>query len=966
MSLAKYHKKRNFGVTPEPRGRVGRGPGHALAFVVQKHAASHLHYDFRLELNGVLLSWAVPKGPSADPADRRLAMHVEDHPLEYGSFEGTIPAKQYGGGTVMLWDQGTWIAQGDAAADYASGRLKFELDGAKLKGGWMLVHSHSGKYGGKRADDVWFLIKERDRYAHSGDPIVDTAPDSVTSGRSLQQIADNQDRIWNSNRSAAQNVRAGAVKPARPTRADARSSEVKAGVPAGARRAKLPATLLPMLATLVKAAPSGDGWLHEIKYDGYRMLARVEGGRARIYSRSGKEWTHALRPVAKALATLPLTSGWIDGEVTVADAQGRTSFQRLQNALSGEKPAGLTYFVFDLPFANGYDLRKVPLHERKAMLRALLDPPPEHVRFGVEIEAEGAQVFAQACGLGLEGIISKRLDGAYLPTRSRDWVKVKCGHRQEMVIGGFTEPQGGRHGFGALLLGVYAADGTLRYSGRVGTGFDDAALARMAPMLKKLEAAKVPFDNPPRGYAAKGVHWVKPLLVAEVAFTEWTEAGTLRHPSFQGLRDDKRAQDVVREQPQAAPAHSAHATPAAAAPPAAKKTATTQAKTTARAAKATPRTRRKAVAAAPSRMTQKSSTASAGNISPAKTSAAKAGVAKARLPKPAGSPGAKLARDAKAPVASAAPARAITQAAKTVGDDVIEGVRLSHPDKLYFDEAGITKRDVAQYFAAVAPHMLPHIAGRPLALLRCPDGWRGECFYQKHAPPSLNAAVGRIEVPESSGTGTYSEVHSAAGLIGLLQWGVIEIHPWGSRAPKLQRPDRLVFDFDPDDAVEWPTLVDAVGVLRKLLDELALPAYVKTTGGKGLHVVVPIRPTVDWSVAKDFTRAVAELMVKTFPERFVSTISKARRKDRIFIDYLRNAEGSTAIAPYGLRARANAPVATPVAWEEVTPGADIRFDHFNLRTLPQRLAAQRSDPWRDIAQRAVTLSVAMRKRVGAA
>lgn len=374
------------------------------------------------------------------------------------------------------------------------------------------------------------------------------------------------------------------------------------------------------------------------------------------------------------------------------------------------------------------------------------------------------------------------------------------------------------------------------------------------------------------------------------------------------------------------------------------------------------------MSAVPSRTTQKSFTASAGKTSRAKASGAKAGAVKVRLTAAVGSSGAKRAGGTKAAAASATPARANTKVAKAAGGDVIEGVRLSHPDKLYFDEAGITKRDVALFFAAVAPHMLPHIAGRPLALLRCPDGWRGECFYQKHAPPSLNAAVGRIDVAESSGTGTgtYAAVHSAAGLIGLLQWGVIEIHPWGSRAPKLQRPDRLVFDFDPDAAVEWPMLVDAVRVLRKLLDELALPAYIKTTGGKGLHVVVPIRPTVDWTVAKNFTRAVAELMVKTFPQRFVSTISKARRKNRIFIDYLRNAEGSTAIAPYGLRARANAPVATPVAWDEVTPAADIRFDHFNLRTVPQRLAAQRGDPWRDIAEHAVTLSVAMRKRVGAA
>src|SRR5665213_302570 len=772
MSLAKYQQKRDFSVTPEPRGRVARGQKRALAFVIQKHAASHLHYDFRLELDGVLLSWAVPKGPSFDPADKRLAMHVEDHPLEYGAFEGTIPAKQYGGGTVMLWDRGTWIPRGDPAQDYAAGRLKFELDGDKMKGGWMLVRSHSDKYGGKRAGDVWFLIKEKDAYAHAGDPIVDTAPDSVTSGRSLDDIAAGSDRVWNSNRSAADNVRAGAVAPAKAARKRARGSDAKPAAPAGAVRAKLPATLRPMLATLVKAAPAGDGWLHEIKYDGYRMLARVERGRARIFSRNGKEWTAALQPIAASVAELPLSSGWLDGEVTVADAQGRTSFQRLQNALSEPGAREITYFVFDLPFADGYDLRAVALRERKAMLRALLDPPPALVRYGVEIEAEGAQVFSQACSLGLEGIVSKRLDGAYLQIRSRDWVKVKCGRRQEMVIGGFTEPQGGRRGFGALLLGVYDADKKLRYSGRVGTGFDDAALASMAPMLARLEIDTPPFANPPRGYAAKGVHWVKPLRVAEVAFTEWTAAATLRHPSFQGLREDKKASDVMRENEEAPPP----STPAAKKAKAAS-ARTARAKPTTRGAKATTLARR----------TAKPVTRSAKATKSTRRTAAPA----AARPSPS-----KPATATKSPSAAsgAINARATTRAtvsAKSAGDDAVEGVRLSHADKLYYPDANVTKGDVARYYASVAPRMLAHIAGRPLALLRCPEGWKGECFYQKHAAPALNAAVGRIEVPESAGTGTYSEVHSVAGLVGLVQWGVIEINPWGTRAPRHDRPERL-------------------------------------------------------------------------------------------------------------------------------------------------------------------------------
>ncbi|MFI4904546.1 MAG: non-homologous end-joining DNA ligase, partial [Burkholderiales bacterium] len=540
MTLARYQQKRDFRVTPEPKGRVGRRKERDLAFVIQKHAASHLHYDFRLELNGVLLSWAVPKGPSLDPADRRLAMHVEDHPLEYGGFEGTIPPRQYGAGTVMLWDRGHWIPQGDPVDGYARGRLKFELVGEKLKGGYMLVRSqpgrYGGKYGGKRAGDVWFLIKERDAYARPGVSIVDAEPDSVSSGRSLDEIAAGRSRVWHSNRSVADNVRAGALRAAPRAKATAasgrglpaagksaaRRAAGDAALPAGARRARLPSALSPMLATLVKSVPAGDGWLHEIKYDGYRMVARVERGRARLFSRNGNDWTARLAPIAKAIAELPLASGWVDGEIAVADASGRTSFQRLQNALASPAAGDITFFVFDLPFANGYDLRQVPLVERKAMLRALLDPPPAHVRYGVEIVAEGSTVFTQACTLGLEGIISKRLDSRYQGARGRDWVKVKCGHRQEMVIAGYTDPGGSREGLGALVVAIHDDAHALRYSGRVGTGFDAAALKMLASRLAPLEQSSPPVVNPPRGAAARGVHWVKPVLVAEIAFTEWT------------------------------------------------------------------------------------------------------------------------------------------------------------------------------------------------------------------------------------------------------------------------------------------------------------------------------------------------------------------------------------------------------------------------------------------------------------
>jgi len=877
MALERYREKRDFKATPEPRGRVPRKKQQDLSFVIQKHAASHLHYDFRLELNGVLLSWAVPKGPSLDPADKRLAMHVEDHPLEYGGFEGTIPRKQYGGGTVLLWDRGTWIPKGDPAAGYRKGQLKFELRGDKLHGGWTLVRTHGSKYGGD-GKQAWLLIKESDEFARRGIDarIVDDQPDSVVSGRTIDQVALDREHVWDSNRSVAANVKGGALPPRKTEKAKAASAVASPSEVAGARQAKLPATLSPELATLVDACPEGDDWLHEIKYDGYRMLCRVDRGKVRIYSRNGKEWTPALATIASVVQRLRLKSAWLDGEVTVMAPNGRTSFQQLQNALADPTIGTLTYFVFDVPFLDGYDLRGVVLKERKRLLRALIPEADAILRYGVEVQGSGEQFFAQACKLGFEGAVSKRVDSLYQTgTRTRDWIKVKCGQRQEMVIGGFTDPQGTRTGFGALLLGVYEADGTLRYSGRVGTGFDDATLNSLRRVLDKLVAKTTPFANPPRGYAAKGVHWVRPTLVAEVAFTEWTHDGTLRHPSFQGLRKDKKASEVMRE----------------------------------RAVKKTP-------------------------------SAKKSAVAAARRPK----------RNGAAPTASS--------------NAVVAGIALSHPDKLLFPADKLTKRDVAQYYEKVGEWMVPHLRERPLSLVRCPDGWQGQCFYQKHADKSVNAAVNRIAVPEGNGTATYMSANSTEAVVALLQWGVIEVHPWGSRKPKLDRPDRLIFDFDPDDGVGWPELVSAVQVMRTLLDEMELTGFLKTTGGKGLHIVVPIRPTIEWDVAKSFTKAVADLLVATFPDRFTATLSKAQRKGKIFIDYLRNGLGATAVAPYSVRAREHAPVATPIAWEELT--RDVRFAHFNVGNVPARVARLKKDPWAEFFEVSQSLTKAMMKRVGLA
>lgn len=878
MRLETYHAKRDFRLTPEPRGRLGARKVKARAYLIQKHAASHLHYDFRLELNGVLLSWAVPKGPSLDPADKRLALHVEDHPLEYGKFEGTIPKGQYGGGAVMLWDRGTWSPIGDAEEGFRRGHLKFELNGEKLKGRWALVKTRGSKYGGK--GEPWLLIKDGDDFARRGIDarIVDARPNSVLSERSIDDIAAAGDHEWHSNRSVKANIRAGAVAARKPAGGKGRVTPHKAGGLAGtpgARRTALPARLPAALATLVKSPPQGDDWIHEVKYDGYRMLSRLEKGDVRIYTRNGQDWTDRLESIAAEVKRLKATTAWLDGEVCAIDANGRSAFQSLQNALSGRGAANLVYFAFDLIYLDGHDLRDVALGERKRLLRDLLDRSNSVIRYSPEVRGSGSEVFRQSCPRGLEGIVSKRLDSVYgAGLRTRNWVKVKCVRRQEMVIGGFTDPQRSRKGFGALLLGVYDA-GQLRYAGKVGTGFDDRTLGDLRRRLDALEQENAPFANPPRGFEARGAHWVRPKLVAEVQFTEWSEGGALRHPAFVGLREDKKAAEVVREKPVALEAE-------------------------------------KPTLVLPGRR---------------------------RSPKPE------------------------TSAEKGSEPDSVAGVKLSHPDKVLFPEAKLTKLALARYYESVAEWILPHVERRPLSLFRCPDGWNNQCFYQKHADQSVHASVKRVAVPEGGATATYFSADSLQALVGLVQWGVIELHPWGSRTPHPEKPDRLIFDFDPADDLSWPNLVKAVEELRALLQQLGLEGFLKTTGGKGLHVIVPIQPTLTWEQAKVFTKAVADLFARTFPDRFVATVSKAKRTGRTFIDYLRNAEGATAIAAYGIRARKNAPVSTPISWQELA--RDVRFDFFNVRTVPGRLSKLQKDPWEKFATTRQTVTAAMFKQVGA-
>ncbi len=863
MALERYRQKRNFRVTPEPAGKIGKRHSSELIFVIQKHAATRLHYDFRLELNGVLLSWAVPKGPSLDPNDKRLAMHVEDHPLEYGEFEGVIPPKQYGAGTVMVWDHGTWTPKTDPEEAYAKGRLKFEVHGEKLKGGWNLVRSRSGKYGG---DKSWLLFKEADDFARLGSEalITEDRPESVITGRNLDEIAAQADRVWHSNQSVAANVKHGAVRERKPTPiADVAGLE-------GARKSALPDKLEVQLATLMKTPPAGPNWVHEIKYDGYRMLCRIAEGEVRMLSRTAKDWTASFAPLARTLARLPVASAWLDGEVVVVDAQGRTRFQALQNALSGERSATLTYFAFDLLYLNGVDLRGVALARRKRALNDLISTAPATVKYSEHFTAPGAEFLRNACALGLEGMVSKRADLPYQAGRGPAWVKMKCLRRQEMVIGGFTDPEGSREGFGALLLGVYGPDGRLTYSGKVGTGFTAASLATLHRTLVGLVQETPSFHNPPRGAEARRAHWVKPVLVADVAFTEWTADGTLRHPSFQGLRNDKPAHEVIRER--AAADHESE---------------------------------------------------------------------------------------------EAAPAKAIsrTQASVASDENAVAGVGLTNPNKLLYPEARLGKRDLALYYATVAQWMLPHLRGRPLSLVRCPNGWDQKCFYQKHADDSVHDAISRVTIDNGDGGhSVYMMAESASALVALLQMGVLELHPWGSQSHKLGQPDRIVFDLDPDEALPWDDLKQAVLIVRTLLENLGLASFLKTTGGKGLHVVVPIEPSLPWEHVKGFTKAVAELLERTFPDRFTSKLLKISRGGRIFIDYLRNAEGATAVAAYSLRAKANAPVSTPIAWDELAK--DVRFAFFNAHNVPKRLAKLKNDPWRTIGESEVALTPALMARVG--
>jgi bifunctional non-homologous end joining protein LigD len=858
--LARYRAMRDFSMTAEPSGGAQKKNDSELPFVIQKHAATRLHYDFRLGWHGVLKSWAVAKGPSYYTGDKRLAVQVEDHPIEYGGFEGTIPKGQYGGGTVMVWDQGTWEPQGDAEEGFKTGRLKFILHGKKLKGKWTLV-----RMGGRAAHEAkpnWLLIKEHDEYERGADdePITESEPNSVVTGRDLEEIGAQEDHVWQSKATSKKRNLSRLQQKLQLRKAEAHQAPDRSSALSGIPKEKLPDFISPHLATTVSAPPEGDDWLHELKLDGYRIQLRIEekaGKReTRIYTRKGLDWTHRMPDIAKTAAHLPVNSALIDGEVVVLDESGKTSFADLQAAFQDEKHAHLTYFAFDLLHLDGHNLRGLALEKRKAMLEGLLGELNDDsiLRYSQHIRSRGAETFRNACKIGAEGIVSKLADSKYTSERSKTWLKAKCVHQQEFVIGGFTPPGDGGRGIGSLLLGYYQ-DSKLEYAGRTGTGFTQATQKMLRKRLEELQQARSPFSRELAAEEKKDARWVKPELVAEVQFATWTGDHRVRQASFQGLREDKDPREIRREEPVAMPK-----------PP--------------KARKETP----------PAESTEK----------PNKKSA-----------------------------------------------NTLEGFHLTHPDKILDAESKLTKQQLAEYYFEVADHLLPHIEGRPLSIVRCPEGSGKPCFFQKHIGQGVAKGVEGITVPNKKDEGSeeYITVSTQEGLVGLAQMGVLEIHPWGSRNDALEKPDIIIFDLDPDPEIEWKILAESAIEVRDVLRELGLVSFIKSTGGKGLHVVAPIHAKHEWPEVKDFTRNVVSILEAARPDRYLIKMTKSARKGRIFLDYLRNDRGSTAIAPYSPRGRKGVRVAIPLRWEELRKGNPTQFSVANFATWKKRL---KDDPWEEL------------------
>jgi bifunctional non-homologous end joining protein LigD len=887
MGLEVYRRKRKFGVTPEPRGHTARGKGNR--FVIQKHAARRLHYDFRLELDGVMKSWAVTKGPSLVPGEKRLAVHTEDHPIEYNTFEGTIPQGEYGGGTVMIWDRGHWIPDGDPHKGYRKGHLDFALEGEKLRGRWHLVRMNRRAGESK---EPWLLIKARDEEAREvNDPdILEEEPLSVVSGRSMPDIAEGKGRkrVWHSNRSVADNVRSGAIKGARaPTseRASARPKQSRSEQKAqrsGKREdeslqgsAALPEFVPPSLATLREKAPSEPGWLHEIKFDGYRIQARIDRGRVALLTRKGLDWTDKFPNVAAAAAKLGARSALIDGEIVVEDERGVASFSGLQAALKAGEANSFIYYVFDLLHLDGRDLTALPLIERKQQLKRLIGEKAEGpMRYSEHFDEAGPVVLEHACKMGLEGIVSKRADAPYRGGRSEAFIKTKCANSQELVVGGYSLSTVLPKAIGALVVGYYDR-GRLIYAGRIGTGYTRAVAADLWKRLHPLETEKPPFDQIPREEARRrDIKWVEPKTVIESEFRGWTADALVRQAAFKGVREDKPPQEVLREMP-ASGASDADASKRAA--------------------------------------------------------AASTAVATRTQARGSGKPGSKTRTKARSSTGSSS------------GEEQKSAVRFTHPDRVYWLDVGVTKQALADYYRAAWRWMAPHLIDRPLALVRCPDGTKGECFFQKHASAGLDDKYLKMVIDKNRRQ--VLAVEDLDGLLSLVQAGVLEVHVRGSRIDRLDICDRIVFDIDPGPDVPWTQVVAAARDVRARLAAIDLVSFVKLSGGKGLHVVLPTAGA-DWETTKAFAQTVALAMHAESPDRYVVKMTKSLRPGKLFIDYFRNSLEQTSVAAYSTRARPGAPVSVPLTWEEL--GRSKGGAQYTVLNLGKRLLGLKQDPWQEM------------------
>lgn len=834
--LADYAKKRNFKVTPEPASGGTPGEG-ALRYVIQKHWARQLHYDLRLELEGTMKSWAVPKGPSFDPAQKRAAIQVEDHPISYNEFEGEIPAGQYGAGKVIIWDSGYWLPVDDPNVGYRKGKLKFDLYGHKLKGRWTLVRMRNRA---KEKQAPWLLIKERDGLERPIDEfdVLEALPDSVAS---LPPV-----------------VLPAAPEPTSEPK-EARSKEAPSIK--GAKKASLPTSLSPQLATLVETPPSHpEEWQWELKFDGYRMLARVARGKAQLFTRRGIDWTARMPDLAKEVQKLPLRSGWLDGEVLMLDDEGRPDFQALQNAFDGEATQHLVYYLFDVPFAEGRDLRPLPLTQRRNWLRSLVATAASNrIRFSEAFDAPPVDLVAAACQLGFEGVIGKRKAATYASRRSADWIKLKCDYRQEFVIGGFTDPRGSRAGLGSLLLGVHDANGKLQYTGNVGTGFNTRTLTELRERLELLKTRKSPFADPAN--IPHKAHWVQPTLVAEVSFAEWTNDDRIRHAVFRGLRQDKPAKQIVRETP----------------------------------------------------------------------------VELAPLPSTSG----------RRP-----------RAAKGSSPAQVESLEITNPERVIDPSTGFTKLDLVHHYAQVAPLMMDHLKDRPVSLVRAPDGIRGELFFQKHLNTGRMSGIKELDPALYPDHPALLAVAQPAGLTSGAQMNVLEYHTWNARHDRIDRPDRITFDLDPGQGVPWEQMQEAAHLMQVLLEELNLPAFLKTSGGKGLHVVVPIQRRYEWDDVKSFSQTVVQHLARTIPQRFVAKSGPKNRIGKIFVDYLRNGFGATTVSAWSARARPGMGVSVPVQWSELNQLKS--GDHWTVHNVHERLKVG-NDPWRAYQRASAALGPAMQR-----